>query len=62
MNEVIAFSLGLLVGIHLKDKTIDVSAVKRIKDKILPEKSQFIESVSFKEKFDNANNIGEILE
>ncbi len=65
----IYFFLGLIVGILVRDiKCKSIEITEQIKNFIKEEKevngsgAQFIESVSAKEKFDNAKTIDDIIE
>lgn len=59
---VIAFALGVIVGWLIRHTQQHPEIVERVKEK-LPTRGKvtFIEPISDKEKFENANNIDDLL-
>ena len=60
MNSFIIFLLGVIIGILVRDiKFTTTKYTEKIKKR--NEKTQFLDSVSFEEKFNKANNITDII-
>ena len=60
MNSFIIFLLGVIIGILVRDiKFTTTKYTEKIKKR--NEKTQFLDSVSFEEKSNKANNITDII-
>ena len=63
-NIIIAFVLGIIIGLLIRVYQYNPEKIKEIKQLIpfAKEKTQFLEPVSPQERFDKSNNITEFLE
>ena len=60
MNSFIIFLLGVIIGILVRDiKFTTIKYTDKIKKK--NDKTQFLDSIPFEEKFNKANNITDII-
>lgn len=58
----VIFLLGLIIGMIIREmKVSTMRTIEKTKQLLPHEKVSFYESMSNKEKFDNAKNIGDLL-
>lgn len=62
--QFVVFILGVIVGLIIRsvERKTEGKPLKEVISQLIPQKAQFIDAKPFKEKFEESNNITDLLQ